>query len=155
MSSQTATASGEQYERSAWVGGAVAGLAGGVLMGAVLTVQMTPVVAAAIPALYGLSGLTAGWVVHLFHSAVLGLVFAAALRAEPRLAETRARAAGSGVAYGVVLWVVLAALVMPVWLGAVNFPGTPPFPNFNPLSLVAHVVYGAVLGVVFPSVADL
>jgi uncharacterized membrane protein YagU involved in acid resistance len=124
-------------------------------MGAMLTTQMTPVIRNAIPAMYGLSGIASGWGVHLFHSAVLGLVFAAGLRAVPSLADTRVKALGAGVAYGVVLWIVLAALVMPVWLGAVGFPAVPPLPNLNPMSLVGHVVYGAVLGAAFPSVADL
>jgi uncharacterized membrane protein YagU involved in acid resistance len=155
MSSQTATAKIEQYEQGAWLGGAVAGIAGGVLMGIMLTTQMTPVIERAIPAMYGLTGLTAGWVVHLFHSAVLGLVFAGVVRAAPQYVGTRVKCIGAGVAYGVVLWIVLAAIVMPIWLGAVNFPGTPPLPNFNPMSLVGHVVYGAVLGAVFPSVAEL
>jgi len=154
MSSQTATATVEQYEQGAWRGGIVSGLVGGVVMGAMLTMQMTPVIQNAIPAMYGLSGLAAGWGAHLFHSAVLGLVFAAGLKAVPSLADTRGKSIAAGVAYGVVLWVVLAALVMPVWLGAVGFPA-PPLPNLNPMSLVGHVVYGAVLGAAFPSVADL
>lgn len=33
-----------------------------------------------------------------------------------------ARTVGAGVAYGVLAWVVLAALVMPLWLSAVDSP---------------------------------
>lgn len=155
MSSQTATATGTRLEQGTWKGGVAAGLAGGVVMGAMLTVQMTPVIQNAIPAMYFLSGIAMGWLVHLFHAAVLGLVFAAAVSRAPALADTRLKAVGAGVAYGVVLWVVLAALVMPVWLGAVGFPAVPPFPNLNPTSLVGHVVYGGVLGAVYPSVTAL
>lgn len=61
----------------------------------------------------------------------------------------------AGLVYGVVIWVVLAALVMPVWLGAVGFPSPPPFPNFAVPSLLWHLVYGAVLGAVFPAVKGL
>jgi hypothetical protein len=58
------------------------------------------------------------------------------------------RVVAAGVGYGVVAWVVLAALVMPVWLGAVGFPNAPPFPNFAVPSLLWHLVYGVVLGAV-------
>jgi len=156
MSSETATAADTAEETGGnWKGGAIAGLAGGVLMGVMLTVRMTPVIEMAIPAMYGLSGLAAGWIVHLFHSAVVGLGFAAIAMAWPELTESTAKSAGTGLAYGVVVWLVLAVLVMPVWLSAVGFPGAPPFPNPNVGSLMAHVVYGVVLGAVYPSVAEL
>jgi uncharacterized membrane protein YagU involved in acid resistance len=115
---------------------------------------MTPVIEVAIPAMYGLQGGLAGWVVHVSHGAVLGVAFAGVAGALGYGDDT-ARSAGLGVAYGVVLWVVLAALVMPVWLSAVGFPGAPPLPNFNPTSLVGHAVYGLVLGIVYPFVGDL
>jgi hypothetical protein len=136
----------------AWQAGVVAGLVGGFVMGIMLTMQMTPVIENAIPALWGLSGGLAGWVVHMSNSAVLGVVFAAiasagGLREYGRSSGT---SAALGIAYGVVLWVVLAAIVMPTWLEAVGFPMAPAVPNFNPMSLVGHVVYGAVLGAVYP-----
>lgn len=123
-------------------------------MGVMLTVMMTPVIASGIPALWGLEGLAAGWVIHLFNSAVLGVAFAV-LAGAVGVETDLPRSAGLGIAYGVVLWVVLAAIVMPIWLGAVGFPGTPPLPNFNPLSFVGHLVYGVVLGAAYPSLADL
>jgi uncharacterized membrane protein YdcZ (DUF606 family) len=54
---------------------------------------------------------------------------------------------GAGLVWGVVAWVVGAALVMPVWLSAVGFPTAPPTPNFAIPSLAWHLVYGGVLGV--------
>ncbi|WP_435177331.1 DUF6789 family protein [Halorussus sp. AFM4] len=155
MASETTTAVDAPTEQLAWRGGALAGLLAGVVMGAMLTMQMGPVIRVAIPSMYGLSGLGAGWVAHLFHSVVLGVVFAAVVGAVPRYAESVGRSAALGVAYGVVLWVALAVLVMPVWLGAVGSPADPPFPNVNVQSLVGHVVYGLVLGVAFPYVRDL
>jgi len=53
-----------------------------------------------------------------------------------------------------VTWLVLAALVMPLWLGAVGSPASPPFPNFAIPSLLWHAVYGVVLGGVFVAVHD-
>jgi hypothetical protein len=149
MASETTTAVEAPTEQFAWRGGALAGLLGGIVMGAMLTTQMTPVIEVAIPSMYGLDGLAAGWLVHLFHSVVLGIGFAGVAGALG-VGESSARSAALGVAYGVVLWAVLAAFVMPVWLGAVGSPANPPLPNLNPQSLVGHVVYGLAAGVAFP-----
>ena len=43
---------------------------------------------------------------------------------------------------------------MLIWLSAVGFPMAPPLPNFNPMSLVGHVVYGVILGAVYPFVKN-
>ncbi|PSP54666.1 histidine kinase [Halobacteriales archaeon QS_1_67_19] len=155
MASETTTAIERPTENVAWKGGALAGLAGGVVMGAMLTVQMTPVIEVAIPSMYGLSGMAAGWVAHLFHSIVLGVVFAGIAGAAPQYATSTGRSTALGIAYGVALWIVLAAIVMPIWLSAVGSPASPRLPNFNPMSLVGHAVYGAVLGAAFPSLRDL
>jgi len=126
------------------------GLAGSVVMAVVMVAMgATAVLAGAMPGLYTLAppaNPVAGLFVHLSHGAVLGVVFVAALNAagvdDPR------RVVAAGLGYGVVVWVVLAALVMPVWLAAVGFPAAPPFPNFAVPSLVWHLVYGATLGAV-------
>lgn len=156
MSSETATTRRTGTETAFdWKPGVVAGLAGGVVMGLMLTMQMTPVITKAIPAMYGVTGLAAGWVAHLLHSAVLGVAFAFLVDT----AGWRGRAqeyvggVGLGLGYGVVLWVVLAAVVMPIWLSAVGFPGAPALPNFNPMSLVGHAVYGVVLGGLYAALA--
>lgn len=154
MSTETTTATVGAVEQHSWKGGLAAGLAGGAVMGVMLTTMMTPVIEVAIPAMYGLSGGAAGWFIHMSHSAVLGVVFAGIANAAGG-GDTLPKSAGLGVVYGIALWVVLAAFVMPVWLGAVGFPGTPPLPNFNPMSLVGHIVYGGVLGAVFPFVREL
>lgn len=122
-------------------------------MGVLLSVMMTPVIEVAIPSMYGLSGGLAGWVVHMSHAAVLGVAFAALARGTD--VESTVRSIALGIAYGVVLWVLLAVLLMPLWLSAVGSPANPPFPNPNPLSLVGHIVYGAVVGVTFPAVRNL
>ncbi|MFC4359706.1 histidine kinase [Halobium salinum] len=150
----TATQTVQRTEPGNWKGGVLAGVAGGLVMGVMLTTMMTPVIEMAIPAMYGLQGGLAGWVAHMSHAAVLGVVFAAIVGATG-YGDNLARSAGLGVAYGVVLWVVLAALVMPVWLSAVGFADPPNLPNFNATSLVGHVVYGLVLGAAYPYVRDL
>ena len=135
-----------------WQAGLVGGLAGGLVFGAMLSMMMTPVIEMAIPAMYGIAGPAglAGWVIHMSNSAVLGVVFGG-LAGRAGLGGT-GRAAGAGLVYGAVLWIVLAVIVMPIWLGAVGFPGAPPLPNLSPMSLVGHAVYGLTLGVVYAAV---
>jgi uncharacterized membrane protein YagU involved in acid resistance len=155
MSSQTATSAVTATEQGVWKGGVVAGVAGGALMGVLLSVLMTPVIQGAIPSMYGLSGGAAGWVVHMSHSAILGVVFAGVAGLLPQYTDTTLKTVLAGAVYGIVLWVVLAAFVMPVWLSAVGSPANPPLPNFNPMSLVGHLVYGIVLGAIYPAVESL
>jgi len=156
MSTRTETVTAELTDES-WIGGVVSGLAGAVAMTALmLAMGATNVLAGAIPGLYGLAlppNPPAGLVVHLSHGAVLGVVFAAFVAAAD-LEDARS-VVGAGVAYGVVTWVVLAALVMPLWLGAVGFAMAPPFPNFAPPSLLWHLVYGVVTAAVYTSARDL
>jgi len=132
-----------------WQAGVVGGIAGAAVMAVLVSIMNAAVLAGAIPALYGLSGGIAGWVVHLSHGAVLGVVFAALVERGYPGEHAAGTVAGLGLLWGVVTWIGLAALVMPLWLSAVGFPMAPPFPNFAPPSLLWHAVYGGVLGVAY------
>ncbi|WP_049902257.1 DUF6789 family protein [Halococcus agarilyticus] len=148
--SETATTTGTGL--ADWQAGVIGGLVGGAVMGAMMTMMLRPAIVGAIPALYGLApppnGL-AGWVVHMIHSAILGVVFAA-IATGTGVGRGLGRSAVVGLVYGVVLWVLLAALVMPLWLDAVGAGLGPDFPNFAlPGSLPGHAVYGLLLGVVY------
>ncbi|WP_254273411.1 histidine kinase [Haloarcula marina] len=146
MATQTPTDTGVVLED--WQAGVVGGIAGAAVMAVLISVMNPGVLTGAIPGLYGLSGGVAGWAVHLSHGAVLGVVFAAVVESGV-VDRSVGSTVGLGILWGVVTWVVLAALVMPVWLSAVGFPAAPPFPNFAIPSLLWHVVYGGVLGVAY------
>lgn len=133
---------------SRWAG-PVAGVLAAWFMGLHMWAMNQAVIAKAIPALYGLEGAAAGWIVHLAHGAALGALFALAVESDLVPVRTPARCAGLAVAWGVALWVGMAALLMPVWLSAVGFANAPPFPNFAPPSLFWHVLYGIGLGAVY------
>ncbi|MDL5362869.1 histidine kinase [Halalkalicoccus sp. NIPERK01] len=146
---RTETATTAKTRLEPWQAGLVGGLVGGLVFGAMMSMMMPDVIEMGIPALYGIegpAGLT-GWIIHMSNSAVLGVVFGAIVGASD-LSGT-GTLAGVGLAYGIVLWVALAAVVMPVWLSAVGFPMAPPLPNFDPMSMVGHAVYGVVLGAVY------
>jgi len=148
MATDTSTSTDTGVRLADWQAGVVGGIAGAAVMGVLVSVMNAAVLAGAIPALYGLSGGIAGWVVHLSHGAVLGVAFAALVRALGGDRST-GTVVGLGLLWGVLAWVGLAALVMPVWLAAVGFPMAPPFPNFAPPSLLWHAAYGGVLGVAY------
>jgi hypothetical protein len=131
-----------------WSAAVTAGLAAGVLMG--LLMQFVMGAMPMVGALYGVPTVTAGWIAHLVHSVVLALVFAAIVTAGPtsRYARTATGIVGLGLAYGAVTWFLLAGFVMPVWLGALGTPGVT-VPTLSVPSLLAHLVYGGVLGIVY------
>jgi uncharacterized membrane protein YagU involved in acid resistance len=131
-----------------WQRGVGAGLIGGLAMGVLFSLLMPAAIENAIPALVGLSGGTAGWVVHMSISAVFGVVFVAMLT-QPRLAaaaKSGVGVVGLGLAYGAVLWALAAGVVMPLWLSAVGFTSPPPLPNLALMGLLTHLVFGLVLG---------
>jgi hypothetical protein len=135
----------------AWKGGALAGLVATAAMGAVVTVTQLATLRMAIAGLYGFEGnLLAGWTAHLVHGTLFGLVFAAVLTdpALYRVSEQVWKTVVASVVYGVVLAVAGAGILMPIWLSAVGFADPPSI-------LLWHLVYGAVLGGLFPFVDDL
>ncbi len=155
MSTTTEAVGSTGELRGNWQAGVLGGVAGALVMGGLVLAMSPPVLAVAIPSLYGLApppNPGVGMVVHVSHGAVLGVVFAAIVGAAG--IEGATRQVGLGVAWGVVTWIGLAALVMPVWLSVVGSPASPPFPNFAPPSLLWHAVYGAVLGGVYAATAD-
>lgn len=129
--------------------GAVGGLIGGVLFGLMMQFVMPkPLLEMAIPAMYGIRGpvLGTGWAIHLFHGAVLGVVYVVLVgTVVGSAARSMAGALGLAVGYGILLAAVLAVLVMPVWLSMVGFPGAPPFPNIampgTVMTTIGHIVY--------------
>jgi hypothetical protein len=132
-----------------WQAGAVGGIAGAIAFGALMAVQMPAMLEMGIPAMYGLEGGLVGWIIHVSHGAVLGVVFAAVLAVAGQSQRGVIRTTALGLAYGVVVWIGLAVIVMPIWLSIVGFPMAPPLPNVDVGSLVGHAVYGVVLGVAY------
>ena len=148
MATETSTSTVTDVGLADWQAGVVGGIAGATVMAILISLMNAAVLQGAIPALYGLAGGIAGWVVHLSHGAVLGVVFAAIVESGI-VDRTTGKTVGLGLLWGAITWVGLAALVMPLWLSALGFPMAPPIPNFAIPSLLWHVVYGGVLGVAY------
>jgi len=135
-----------------WRGGAVAGLAATVVMGAFIAGVNLPTLRSSIAGLYGQAGsLVVGWAAHLVHGTLFGVVFATVM-ADPglhRVKQSVLRTVLAGVSYGVVLAVAGAGIIMPIWLSLAGF-ANPPTPPFVTVPMLAwHLVYGVVLGATF------
>lgn len=142
----------------AWKGGAVAGFVAAIVMGAAITVTGLDTLRLAIAGMYGFEGsLAAGWVAHLAHGTLFGLIFAGVL-SDPglyRLDDWAWKSAVAGVVYGLVLAVLGAGIIMPMWQGVVGMPTPASIPYVTTPTVLWHVVYGVVLGGLFPYLADL
>jgi hypothetical protein len=150
MSTETATAVDTGIELGDWQAGVVGGILGAAVMAIAVSAMNPPTLMGGIPGLYTLSGGIAGWVVHLSHGAILGVVYAAIVEADVVSVDSVSKYLGAGIVWGIITWGILAAIVMPIWLSAVGFPQAPPLPNFAVPSLIWHLVYGIVLGIVYP-----
>ncbi len=121
-----------------------AGIGAGVVMGGVywLTSGVLPV----IGALYGVESVAMGWITHLFHSVVFALLFVGGVSWSPAFdrVDRPLRASVVGVAWGGLLWLVAAGVVMPLWLRATGLPA--PLPNLPAVGLLAHGIWGLTLG---------
>ena len=143
--------------RWAWKAGGISGFIATVAMGVAISLMNLPTLQVAIAGLYGQSGnLVAGWIAHVVHGTLFGAVFALVL-SDPglyRLTDWYWKTIVAGLTFGVVLAVVGAGIVMPIWLGFVGFPTPPSIPNVTVPVLVWHLVYGLVLGGIFPVFED-
>jgi len=135
-----------------WSSAVVASLAGGVLMGLPMhfVMEIMPVVGS----LYGWESAAVGWVAHLFHSVVFGLIFAGTVSIGPlkKYAARFPTNLGVGAAYGLGLWVFGGVIAMPLWLRSAGFESAPTVPNLDPMSFAGHLVFGVVVAGLFPVV---
>lgn len=153
MASETETQANvrTRLARPPWQAGIVGGLLGGVVFGVMMTMEMRMVMEMAIPGMYGLSeSLELGWLIHLVHSAIFGVIFAMLLSIDTLrdVLDGGMKVTAAGIAYGLAVWVIAASIVMPLWVNAMMDMGES-VPNFMPESAMGHAVFGAVLGITY------
>jgi uncharacterized membrane protein YagU involved in acid resistance len=133
----------------------VSGLIAGVLFGVMMNVMTAPTpdgesmpIIAMIGQIVGSPTMTAGWLYHLFNSAIIGAVFGWLLGNQVHNYGT---GMGWGAAYGFAWWILGGLVLMPVLLGMPAFaPLTMPEMRVVAIgSLVGHLMYGLILGGVF------
>lgn len=153
VSSTVGIATGDLYRAG------VASVAAGLLMGGVYVSVGEPVFPV-IGGLYGVDHGAVGWVTHLFHSVVFGLLFVAGVSAL-RTREWGGPFANvhlerlpyvmlAGLLWGTVLWLVAAGILMPLWLRTVGIPAS--LPTLPPLGLIAHGFWGATFAIGYRAV---
>ncbi len=149
------------------VGGAVGGLAGSLLFLVVLWLADPTIVTEAIPAIYGLEPGMTGWWFHVGHGIILGVVFGFIVSREIVLgtlsadAESAivgdlglsARMSLAGMVYGLAIWAFLPLIVLPAWT-TIAGAGTAAFPATAVESLLGHLLYGLLLGLLYALIVD-
>ncbi len=125
--------------QNALVAGVAGGISGGIVFGVFMQMMgMMPM----IGMLVGTESVAVGWVVHLAISAFIGATFALLFG---RRAMGIGISALLGLLYGIVWWILGALLIMPTWLGMGVFV----IDSMTLQSLMGHLMYGLVLGVVY------
>ncbi|WP_332897322.1 ATP-binding protein [Haladaptatus sp. CMSO5] len=121
----------------------VASVAAGVVFGIAAILLGRSV--AGIGVFYGSVNGVIGWLTHEFHSIVFGFVFVNLVSMAPERYQTSVPAyVAIGAAWGLVLWVVAAGIIAPIWLRLLGIAA--PIPNLTFWSFVAHLVWGVSLG---------
>ncbi len=139
--------------RSNVAAGIVGGLIAGVVFGMMMAVMTAPTpdgmrmpMMAMVAKVVRSESLAAGWLYHLFNSAVIGALFG-------WLLGGRVGSVGSGLGwgalYGVAWWVLGGLILMPMLLGMPAFAPLRMMPMVAMGSLVGHLIYGLILGGVF------
>ncbi|MFC6941696.1 hypothetical protein ACFQE8_17245 [Salinirubellus sp. GCM10025818] len=127
---------------SAIAGGLVAGVGMGLIMHFVMGAMPL------IGALVGQPTVLAGWILHMLISVVFALTFAAIVARTSFREYGLVGMIGLGAAYGIVLEIVAAGFVLPLWANAVG-AGPLPVPFLVPMGFLTHIVFGVLLGAVF------
>ena len=124
------------------VGGVVGGVAGGLVFGAWMGIMgMLPMVASVV----GSQSPVVGFLYHMFNSVIIGAVFGLVFGT---FSHTYGQGALFGLIYGVIWWVLGPMILMPLMLGmGLQFGAafTPPML----MSLVGHLAYGLITGLVY------
>jgi hypothetical protein len=141
---------------SSKVGASIAAaLVAGVAFGLLMQMMTAPTpdggqmpVIAMIGQIVGSPTIGAGWLYHLFNSAVIGGIFGWLVGDS---AKSYASGLGWGAAYGFVWWIVGGLVLMPILLGMSPFAPLmmPPMQMVAIGSLVGHLIYGVILGWLF------
>jgi hypothetical protein len=124
------------------IGGIVGGIAGGIVFGMLMGMMgMFPVIAS----MAGSDSPFVGFAIHMLISAFIGATFGVIFGPVSR---TFQMGLVWGLAYGAVWWVLGPLMIMPTMMGmGLQFGAAFTLPNL--MSLMGHLIYGAVTGLVF------
>lgn len=133
----------ESYNHSRdYTAGAIGGLLGGIVFGAALAyLGVLPMIAGLVAS----DSSVVGFIVHLVLSVLIGLVFVWWFG---NMAVSYRVGALYGILHGFIWWIAGGLILLPIILGAgIQIPNA--FSQLNLASLVGHLLYGLVLGLVY------
>ena len=129
------------------VRGAIAGIAGGIVFGALMGMMgMLPTIAG----LVGSSSAVVGFVVHMVLSAVIGAGYGLVVGT---VGDRYGSAWWAGLLYGVAWWILGPLLIMPTMMGMGPQLGMA-FSSMMLMSLIGHLLYGLVTGLAYALQTD-
>ncbi|WP_336325913.1 hypothetical protein [Halovenus sp. HT40] len=137
----------------AWRGGAVSGCVATLATMLVILPIEPEMFSETIAGMYGLEGVMAvGVLAHVLHGTLFGLLFAGVLSDPGVVGITNWlwKTVLAGIIFGLSLAVMATGFVLPAWAQFVGLTDPPTMPYVTSTLLAWHVLYGAVLGVVFP-----
>ena len=140
--------------RGDWTAGVIGGIVGAAAMASLVLATDPATMGVTIPSLYGLAPperVGVGLAIHLSHGAVLGVAFAAVVGALG--VDSTLETVALGAVWGVLTWVVLILLVLPVWLSIVGSPASSASSDVL-APLLWHLLYGVVLAVVYSATSE-
>lgn len=124
----------------------IAAIAAGICMGAIM--QQLAGLIPVIGSLYGVGNPLVGTITHLFHSVVFAVMYLGLLSGLFPVSGERIQVRiGVALGFSVLLWLIAAGVVMPLWLRFAGIEST--FPNLTVVSLIGHLVWGMTLAIVF------
>ena len=137
----------------AWRGGAVAGVVATVSTMVIILPIEPEMFSETIAGMYGLEGAMAvGILAHIVHGTLFGLLFAGVLSDPGVVGITNWlwKTVLAGIVFGLSLAVMATGFVLPAWTQFAGLTDPPTMPYVTTTLLAWHVLYGAVLGLVFP-----
>jgi len=124
------------------VGGVIGGV-GGLVFGAMMGMMgMLPMVASVV----GSKSVLVGFIYHMFNSVIIGALFGLIFGG---LSRTYGQGVLFGLIYGVIWWVLGPLILMPLLLGMGGPQFGMAFSQPMLMSLVGHLVYGLITGLVY------
>ena len=126
-----------------WKAGIYGGLIGGLVFGIMMGMMgMLGMVAKVVRS----DSVVVGFIYHMVNSVIIGVLFVPLFG---RLASDKGKGLGFGLAYGVIWWFLGPLVLMPLLLGMGIRLSVEGMTSALP-SLGGHLIYGGILGILYP-----
>jgi uncharacterized membrane protein YagU involved in acid resistance len=159
MSTETRTGQAGGGTDRRYVTAAVAGVLAGLVFGVMIQFVLERMTTIGAMYTLGEPSLSVGWIAHVAHSAGFAIVYVVVTRfgGLAPYADRASTGVLTGAAFGFALWFVNIGFVWPLWLNAVTPPPAlaMPYHGMAVQPLVGHLVWGGILGALFPALESL